>query len=55
MVPSFSAPLAGEFSESALVLRLYYMRYNKLANTAKLTSFARFFRANDVRPASWID
>src|ERR1700694_3196997 len=41
IVPSFSAPPTDRFPETPFALRLYYMRYNKSANTAKLTFFAR--------------
>src|SRR5260221_5425439 len=40
IVPRFASSPAPRFLRSAFVLRLYYMRYYKSVNTAKLTSFA---------------
>jgi hypothetical protein len=40
MLPRFSAQPAAKFLLSAFALRLYYMRYYKSANAAKLTPLA---------------
>jgi hypothetical protein len=51
IVPSFSAKPAEKFPQTAFALRLYYMRYYKSANTAKLTPLVPASRAW----ANWIN
>jgi hypothetical protein len=49
IVPRFSPKPAANFPQSVFVLRLYYMRYYKLANTAKLR-----FSAAPCAAGNWI-